>query len=141
MPVLSPISLQTLQINKDLMLKHGDIEHEFDVFECAAPAFAQAPPATTAEPPSDVANEFRITAYPSYRINDDWSGFGYVGWVSKPDADYTSYYLGKGFFYSPKKWVQVWGVRRPCLDGQHLSPELQTVDPERGILVAGRGHG
>ena len=75
----------------------------------AAPAAAQEqPPASTATPP-DVANEYRITAYPSYRISDTVSGFGYVGWVYKPDADYTSYYLGKGVFYTPKKWVQIWG--------------------------------
>ncbi|MCU0299878.1 MAG: DUF2490 domain-containing protein [Candidatus Nanopelagicales bacterium] len=75
----------------------------------AIPAGAQdQPPATTA-PPDDVANEYRITAFPSYRINEEWSGFGYLGWVYKPDSDYTSYYLGKGFFYSPAKWVHIWG--------------------------------
>ena len=75
----------------------------------AAPAAAQEqPPASTATPP-DVANEYRITAYPSYRISDTVSGFGYVGWVYKPDADYTSYYLGKGIFYTPKSWIQIWG--------------------------------
>ena len=31
-PVLSPINLQTLQINKDFMLSHGYIENDFDVF-------------------------------------------------------------------------------------------------------------
>ena len=70
----------------------------------AVRAWAQDPPATT-----DVANEYRITAFPSYRINDDWSGFGYLGWVYKPDADYSSYYLGKGLYYSPVTWLQVWG--------------------------------
>jgi hypothetical protein len=76
------------------------------VLLAAAPAAAQD--SSTSAPP-DIANEYRITAYPSYRINDVWSGFGYVGWVSKPDADYTSYYLGKGVFYSPSGWLQVWG--------------------------------
>jgi hypothetical protein len=55
-----------------------------------------------------VANEYRITAFPSYRINEDWSGFGYLGWVNKPDADYVSYYLGKGLNYSPVPWLQIW---------------------------------
>jgi hypothetical protein len=73
----------------------------------AAPAAAQAP--TSTEPPPGVANEYRITAYPSYRISDTVSGFGYVGWVYKPDADYSSYYLGKGVFYTPTKWLQIWG--------------------------------
>ncbi len=75
----------------------------------AATASAQSQPAPAAEPPPEVANEYRITGFPSYRINDTWSGFGYLGWVYKPDADYTSYYLGKGFFYSPAKWVHIWG--------------------------------
>ena len=75
----------------------------------AIPAGAQDQPPATTEPPPDVANEYRITAFPSYRINERWSGFGYLGWVYKPDADYTSYYLGKGVFYSPAKWVQIWG--------------------------------
>ena len=73
----------------------------------AVPARAQEPPPTTE--PADVANEYRITAFPSYRINEQWSGFGYLGWVNKPDADYTSYYLGKGVNYAPAKWVQIWG--------------------------------
>ncbi len=40
-PVLTPINLQTLQINKDFMLSHGYIEHDFDVFEWAAPEFLE----------------------------------------------------------------------------------------------------
>ncbi len=75
----------------------------------AVPAVAQAPPPATTEPPADVANEYRITAFPSYRVNDTWSGFGYLGWVSKPDGDYQSYYLGKGLNYAPAKWIQIWG--------------------------------
>ena len=31
--VLSPVNLQTLQINKDFMFSHGYIENDFDVFE------------------------------------------------------------------------------------------------------------
>jgi ABC-type nitrate/sulfonate/bicarbonate transport system substrate-binding protein len=40
-PVLSPINLQTLQINKDFMLSHGYIENDFDVFKWAAPEFLE----------------------------------------------------------------------------------------------------
>ena len=40
-PVLSPVNLQTLQINKDFMFSHGYIEHDFDVFEWAAPEFLE----------------------------------------------------------------------------------------------------
>jgi hypothetical protein len=57
---------------------------------------------------ADVTNEYRLTAYPSYRLAEEWIGFGYVGIVAKPDADYSSYYLGKGAFYTPEKWLQLW---------------------------------
>jgi len=40
-PVLSPYNLQALQINKDFMLSHGYIEHDFDVYEWAAPEFLE----------------------------------------------------------------------------------------------------
>jgi hypothetical protein len=40
-PTLSPYNLEALQINKDLMLSHGYIEHDFDVFEWAAPEFLE----------------------------------------------------------------------------------------------------
>jgi ABC-type nitrate/sulfonate/bicarbonate transport system substrate-binding protein len=40
-PVLSPYNLQALQINKDFMVKHKYIEHDFDVFEWAAPEFLE----------------------------------------------------------------------------------------------------
>jgi hypothetical protein len=44
-----------------------------------------------------------VGSWSSYRISDEVSGFGYVGWVYKPDARYKSYYLGKGVFWTPKK--------------------------------------
>ena len=69
-----------------------------------APATAQEEPADT-----DILQEYRITAYPNYRISDSVNGFGYIGWVYKPDARYKSYYLGKGVFWTPVKWFQVWG--------------------------------
>jgi hypothetical protein len=69
-----------------------------------APAIAQEEPADT-----DILQEYRITAYPFYRISEHVNGFGYIGWVYKPDSRYKSYYLGKGVFWQPKKWLQVWG--------------------------------
>jgi len=79
------------------------------VLLCAAAASVGAQTSSSPEPPPEVANEYRITAFPSYHINEKWSGFGYLGWVYKPDAEYSSYYLGKGVFYSPAKWVHIWG--------------------------------
>ena len=40
-PSLSPYNLEALQINKDFMFSHGYIEHDFDVFEWAAPEFME----------------------------------------------------------------------------------------------------
>jgi ABC-type nitrate/sulfonate/bicarbonate transport system substrate-binding protein len=40
-PTLSPYNLEALQINKDFMLSHGYIEHDFDVYEWAAPEFLE----------------------------------------------------------------------------------------------------
>jgi len=64
-----------------------------------------APAATRA---ADVTNEYRLTAYPSYRLAEEWIGFGYIGIVAKPEGHYTSYYLGKGAFYTPEQWLQLW---------------------------------
>jgi hypothetical protein len=66
---------------------------------CAWPAAARA---------ADVTNEYRLTAYPSYRLAEEWIGFGYIGIVAKPEGHYQSYYLGKGAFYTPEKWLQLW---------------------------------
>jgi ABC-type nitrate/sulfonate/bicarbonate transport system substrate-binding protein len=40
-PSLSPYNLEALQINKDFMFSHGYIEHDFDVYEWAAPEFME----------------------------------------------------------------------------------------------------
>jgi hypothetical protein len=90
----------------------------------AAPVIAQEPPSDT-----DVLQEYRITAYPSYGINDELSGFGYVGWVYKPDARYTSYYLGKGVFWHPVKWLQVWGGVIGVYTNQYDASNLLEIRP------------
>jgi ABC-type nitrate/sulfonate/bicarbonate transport system substrate-binding protein len=40
-PNLSPYSLEALQINKDFMVSHGYIEHDFDVHQWADPKFLE----------------------------------------------------------------------------------------------------
>jgi len=72
----------------------------------AAPSTAQ----TATEAPSDILNEYRITAYPSYPLGNDWLAIGYVGWVYKPDASYTSYYLASGGYYQPTPNFQFWSA-------------------------------
>lgn len=71
-----------------------------------APATAQSDETAT----SNVQNEYRITAFPSYPLGNDWLGIGYVGLVSKPDAEYRSYYLAAGAYYQPTPHVQLWAV-------------------------------
>ena len=98
----------------------------------ARPASAQEPPADT-----DILQEYRITGYPSYRISDEVSGFGYVGWVYKPDARYASYYLGKGVFWTPKKWLQVWGGVIGVYTNQYDSSNLLEIRPFGGPKFMG----
>ncbi len=72
---------------------------------------------TTSAPSSDVNNEIRITAYPSYPLTDKLMGLSYLGVVTKPEGSpdsvsagltgYTSYYLAIGTVYSPIKRFQV----------------------------------
>jgi ABC-type nitrate/sulfonate/bicarbonate transport system substrate-binding protein len=40
-PNLSPYNLEALNINKDFMLSHGYIEHDFDLYKWAAPEFLE----------------------------------------------------------------------------------------------------
>lgn len=59
---------------------------------------------------NDVTNEWRITAFPHYPIKGNLSGFGYLGWVKNPGADYSLWYAGApGLIYNVKPWLQLWG--------------------------------
>ena len=58
----------------------------------------------------DVTNEYRVTAFPHFPIKGKLTGFGYLGWVKNPEADYTLWYVGHpGVVYSVKPWFQIWG--------------------------------
>jgi hypothetical protein len=69
-----------------------------------------APASVHAQEEDDVANEYRITLFPNYRLKDSVTGFGYLGFVTNPDRQYQLYYLGwPGFIWTPKPNVlQVW---------------------------------
>jgi len=59
---------------------------------------------------NDVTNEWRITAFPHYPIKGNLSGFGYLGWVKNPGAEYSLWYAGfPGVVYTAKPWFQAWG--------------------------------
>jgi hypothetical protein len=103
----------------------------------AAPAAAQEQPPASAAPPPDIANEYRITAFPSYPFTDKLAGFGYLGYVAKPDADYASLYLGTGSFYKPNKNIQLWlGLIGVWTDQEVKSNSLE-LRPFTGVKFLG----
>jgi hypothetical protein len=96
----------------------------------------QQPPASTA-PPADIANEYRITGYPNYPLTDKLSGFGYLGYVSKPVAEYASIYLGTGTFYRPHKNIQLWLGLIGVWTAQEVKSNLLELRPFGGIKFMG----
>jgi hypothetical protein len=82
-------------------------------------------------------SEYRLTAYPSYPINDSTNGFGYLGYVSKQDADYNSYYLGSGVFHSPREWLELWGGLIGVATDNETTSDLLEVRPFVGIKFRG----
>ncbi len=103
----------------------------------AAPAAAQAAPPAPAEPPPDIANEYRITAYPNYPITEKLTGFGYVGYVTKPDADYDSIYLGTGTFYRAHKNIQLWIGLIGVWTNQEVKSNSLELRPFTGVKFMG----
>ena len=58
----------------------------------------------------DIGNEYRFTIFPFHRINDEVTGFGYLGYVTNPEKHYQTYYLGwPAASYAPNDWLQIWG--------------------------------
>jgi hypothetical protein len=98
-------------------------------------AAADEPRATA--PPSDVLNEYRLTMFPSYRISDSWSGFGYLGWVYKPDADYDAYYLGTGAYHMPTSGVQLWAGLISVYTDKAVDSDLLELRPFLGVKLVG----
>ena len=85
----------------------------------AGMAVAQEQPPSETQPPPDVANEYRITAYPSYRINETWSGFGYVGWVLQAGCGLLVLLPGKGRLLHPPQLAAGLGWPHRRLHEQH----------------------
>lgn len=88
-------------------------------------------------PPADVLNEYRLTLFPSYRISDGWSGFGYLGLVSKPDADYDAYYLGTGAYHMPSKGIQLWAGLISVYTDKAVDSDLLELRPFVGVKFLG----
>jgi hypothetical protein len=105
----------------------------------AAPAAAQEEPPAPTPPPSEIANEYRVTAFPNYPLTEKLSGMGYVGYVAKPDADYGSLYLGSGVFYRAHKHVQLWAVLIGVWTDQDQPDKSNTLElrPFTGVKFMG----
>jgi hypothetical protein len=67
------------------------------------------PLTTLAQPDEPIGNEYRLTVFPYYSINDKTAGFGYLGYVNNPEEEYQTFYLGKGLNYFLTPSVQLWG--------------------------------
>ncbi len=89
----------------------------------------------------DISNEYRLTAYPSYKITDKIRGIGYLGWVSKPDGNYNAYYGATGAYSQPKPWLQYWlGVITVYTDFNDESDDLAStleLRPFAGVKFMG----
>jgi hypothetical protein len=105
----------------------------------AAPAAAQEEPPASTTPPQEIANEYRVTAFPNYPLTEKLNGMGYVGYVTKPDAEYSSLYLGSGLFYRAHKHVQLWAVLIGVWTDQHDPDKSNTLElrPFTGVKFMG----
>lgn len=72
----------------------------FVVFSVVMPARAQ----------DELGNEYRFTVFPSHRVTEKLTGFAYLGYVTNPEKNYKTYYLGwPAAAYSVNDWLQIWG--------------------------------
>lgn len=56
----------------------------------------------------DIDNEYRLTVFPSTKLSDYLTGFGYLGYVNNPEVEYQTGYLGGGGSYVIRPWLHVW---------------------------------
>lgn len=74
----------------------------------------------------DINNEYRSTVFPSVKLTDELTGFGYLGYVDNPDKDYWTGYLGAGGAYVIKPWLHVWaGLIGTYTDNEAKSDKLE----------------
>ena len=76
---------------------------------CGLAAGLLCAPTARAQYNEPIGNEYRLTLFPYHRINDELTGFGYLGYVNNPDKEYQTAYLGYGASYSFNRSVQLWG--------------------------------
>ena len=74
----------------------------------AAHAATPAASATDDDNTEPRSGEYRVTVFPYHKITDTISGFGYLGYVTNPDKDYKTDYLGWGVSYMSSPTTQWW---------------------------------
>lgn len=88
---------------------HRILESRFLVALAFLLALAVSLAAQSTSPPP-WTNQYRVTLHSQYPIKGNLSGFGYLGWVTNPDSEYTRWHVGfPGVIYNAKPWIQVWG--------------------------------
>jgi hypothetical protein len=105
----------------------------------AAPAAAQEQPPASPTVPAEIKNEYRVTAFPNYPLTDKLTGIAYVGFVTKPDAEYRSAYLGSGFFYRSHKHVELAAMLISVWTDQYAPDTSDTLElrPFTGVKFMG----
>jgi hypothetical protein len=84
----------------------------------------------------DIGNEYRFTLFPSYKVTDKLTGFAYLGYVSNPEKDYRTYYLGwPAGAYSVNQWLQIWGGLVGLFTENENSADMLEMRPFTGIKV------
>jgi hypothetical protein len=97
-------------------------------------ALAVAP--SPAQAQDDTGNEYRLTLFPSVRLSDQVTGFAYLGYVTNPDKDYRTYYLGwPCAAYSPSQWLQIWGGLVGLYTANQQSSDKLELRPFAGVKV------
>ena len=96
------------------------------VLACGLAACLIGASSARAQTDEHIGNEYRVTLFPYHRINDQLTGFGYLGYVNNPDKEYQTGYLGYGASYSFNKSVQLWGgLIGTYTDNQNSADKLE----------------
>ena len=93
---------------------------------CGLTAGLLCPLDARAQNDESIGNEYRVTLFPYHRINDELTGFGYLGYVNNPEKQYQTEYLGYGGSYSFNRSVQLWaGLIGTYTDNEHSADKLE----------------
>ncbi len=85
-----------------------------------------------------VRNEYRVTMFPAHPLSESVSAFGYLGYVSNPEVNTRTYYVGfPGISWRAAPWVDLWagliGVYN-AVDGSSDTYELRPFFGPKFVL-------